>query len=223
MKITKKDPLLSLVNDFLIDSPLPNNISYFWSFGSLLGFNLVILIISGLSLAMHYTPNILLAFTSIEHIMRDVNYGWLLRYLHANGASFFFIWVYLHIGRGLYYGSYRNPRSFLWNVGVVIYIVMMAQVGPNWNEININLLEGPVLAIGRIGPHNKIVLDHIICSLLGNGRLEKITTKKRYSYNYYMIQKYKNNGLLIRLLGHIYYKHGYSNSPFPKKVFSNSL
>jgi hypothetical protein len=126
MKITKKNPLLNLVNDFLIDSPLPLNISHFWSFGSLLGLNLIILIISGLSLAMHYTPNVLLAFSSIEHIMRDVNNGWILRYLHANGASFFFIWVYLHIGRGLYYGSYRKPRTLLWNIGVIIYILMMA-------------------------------------------------------------------------------------------------
>ena len=110
IKITKKNPILNIINNFLIDSPLPLNISYFWNFGSLLGLNLIILIISGLSLAMHYTPNIDLAFASIEHIMRDVNNGWILRYLHANGASFFFIWVYLHIGRGLYYGSYKAPR-----------------------------------------------------------------------------------------------------------------
>ena len=126
MKISKQNPILSLVNLFLIDSPLPLNISHFWSLGSLLGLNLIILIISGLSLAMHYTPNVLLAFASIEHIMRDVNNGWLLRYLHANGASFFFIWVYLHIARGLFYGSYRTPRALLWNIGVIIYILMMA-------------------------------------------------------------------------------------------------
>ena len=142
MKITKKNSLLKIVNDFLIDSPLPLNISYFWNFGSLLGLNLVILIISGLSLAMHYTPNILLAFASIEHIMRDVNNGWVLRYLHANGASFFFIWVYLHIGRNLFYGSYRAPRTLLWNIGVIIYILMMATafIGKIYCQIWINNL-----------------------------------------------------------------------------------
>nr|NP_150306.1 apocytochrome b [Spizellomyces punctatus]Q950S3.1 RecName: Full=Cytochrome b; AltName: Full=Complex III subunit 3; AltName: Full=Complex III subunit III; AltName: Full=Cytochrome b-c1 complex subunit 3; AltName: Full=Ubiquinol-cytochrome-c reductase complex cytochrome b subunit [Spizellomyces punctatus]AAK84235.1 apocytochrome b [Spizellomyces punctatus] len=126
MKLTKRNPILVLVNDFVIDSPLPTNLTYFWNFGSLLGVNLVILIISGLTLAMHYTPNTLLAFSSVEHIMRDVNNGWLLRYIHANGASFFFIWVYLHIGRNLYYGSYRSPRGLLWSIGVVIFILMMA-------------------------------------------------------------------------------------------------
>lgn len=132
MKISKQDPILTLVNEYLIDSPLPVNITYFWSFGSLLGLNLILLIITGLSLAMHYTPQVYLAFSSVEHIMRDVNNGWILRYLHANGASFFFIWVYLHIGRGLFYGSYRSPRGILWNVGVIIYILMMALIGPNW-------------------------------------------------------------------------------------------
>nr|NP_847988.1 apocytochrome b [Harpochytrium sp. JEL94]AAO62900.1 apocytochrome b [Harpochytrium sp. JEL94] len=126
MKFVKRNPLLSLVNDFFIDSPLPANITYFWNTGSLLGVVLVIQILTGVTLAMHYTPNTLYAFASVEHIMRDVNYGWLLRYLHANGASFFFIVVYLHIGRGLYFASYRPPRLILWTVGVVIYIIMMA-------------------------------------------------------------------------------------------------
>ncbi len=126
LKITKSNPIQNQVNNFLIDSPLPVNISHFWSFGSLLGQNLIILILSGLSLAMHYTPSVAEAFNSVEHIMRDVNNGWFLRYLHANGASFFFIWVYCHIGRGLYYGSYRSPRTLLWTIGVVIYIQMMA-------------------------------------------------------------------------------------------------
>jgi ubiquinol-cytochrome c reductase cytochrome b subunit len=91
-----RNPILNLVNEYLIDSPAPINLSYFWGFGSLLGLNLVILIISGVTLAMHYTGNTLLAFSSVEHIMRDVNNGWLLRYIHANGASLFFIWLYLY-------------------------------------------------------------------------------------------------------------------------------
>ena len=126
MKITKRNPLLNIVNSYLIDSPLPQNISHFWSVGSILGVNQVMLIISGVSLAMHYTPSVADAFSSVEHIVRDVNNGWLLRYLHANAASFFFIWLYLHIGRGLFYGSYKSPRGLLWCIGVLIFILAMA-------------------------------------------------------------------------------------------------
>lgn len=114
-----------LFNDYLVDSPSPLNLSYFWSFGSLLGLTLVVLLLSGVSLAMHYSPNTEFAFASVEEIMRAVNNGWLFRYVHANGASMFFIWVYLHIGRNLFYGSYRQPRGLLWIIGVVIFIVMM--------------------------------------------------------------------------------------------------
>jgi len=125
MKQLKKNPILALFNEFLVDSPLPSNINYLYNFGSLLGLVLVIQILTGVFLAMHYTPHVDLAFNSVEHIMRDVNYGWLIRYAHANGASFFFICVYVHIGRGLYYGSYMKPRVGLWTVGVIIYILMM--------------------------------------------------------------------------------------------------
>lgn len=197
MKITKKNPILNIINNFLIDSPLPLNISYFWNFGSLLGLNLIILIISGLSLAMHYTPNVDLAFSSVEHIMRDVNNGWILRYLHANGASFFFIWVYLHIGRGLFYGSYKAPRVLLWNVGVIIYILMMATAFIGYvlpwgqmslwgilnaqNDTIINncgimsniIIQSKIRSVKRIGPHNKNVLEYIYGSLLGDGFLER--------------------------------------------------
>lgn len=125
MRLFKTHPVLTLVNTFLIDSPLPSNINYFWNFGVLLGFCLVTQLVTGIALAMHYTANVDLAFISVEHIMRDVNYGWLLRYMHANGASMFFICVYIHIGRGLYYGSYTKPRELLWSVGVIIYFLMM--------------------------------------------------------------------------------------------------
>lgn len=126
MRILKNHPLLKLLNSYLIDSPQPANISYLWNFGSLLGLCLVIQIATGVTLAMHYTPSVLEAFNSVEHIMRDVNNGWLLRYLHANTASAFFFLVYLHIGRGLYYGSYKSPRTLTWAIGTVILIVMMA-------------------------------------------------------------------------------------------------
>jgi ubiquinol-cytochrome c reductase cytochrome b subunit len=125
MRLLKTHPILGLVNSYMVDSPQPASISYMWNFGSLLGACLVIQIITGITLAMHYTPNIDLAFVSVEHIMRDVHYGWLIRYLHANVASFFFIFVYLHIGRGLYYGSYRSPRVLLWSIGVIILVLMI--------------------------------------------------------------------------------------------------
>jgi ubiquinol-cytochrome c reductase cytochrome b subunit len=110
MKLLKSHPLLSLFNSYVVDSPSPSNLSYLWNYGSLLGLCLVIQIITGVTLAMHYTPNIDLAFISVEHIMRDVNYGWLIRYLHSNTASFFFLFVYIHISKGLYFGSYKEPR-----------------------------------------------------------------------------------------------------------------
>ena len=125
MRILKSHPLLRLANSYIIDSPQPSNISYLWNFGSLLAFCLVIQIITGVTLAMHYNPSVLEAFNSVEHIMRDVNNGWLIRYLHANTASAFFFIVYLHMGRGLYYGSYRAPRTLVWTLGVIIFILMI--------------------------------------------------------------------------------------------------
>lgn len=104
----------------------PKNLNYWWNFGSLAGFFLVVQIVTGVVLAMHYSANELVAFSSVERIMRDVNFGWLIRYLHSNGASFFFIVVYIHIFRGLYYGSYKAPREMLWILGVVIFLLMMA-------------------------------------------------------------------------------------------------
>nr|AVW86208.1 cytochrome b [Pisione sp. YZ-2018] len=120
----KSHPALKIVNNSLVDLPAPNNFSIWWNFGSLLGLCLVIQILTGLFLAMHYTPHIDLAFSSVAHITRDVNYGWLLRNIHANGASWFFICIYLHVGRGLYYGSYVNTET--WSLGVVLLILTMA-------------------------------------------------------------------------------------------------
>ncbi len=121
-----KDHLLSFIDSHIISYPTPINLNYMWSFGSAAGICLVIQIITGIFLAMHYTPHIDLAFSSVEHIMRDVNNGWLIRYIHANGASMFFIVVYCHIFRGLYYGSFMHPRQHLWCSGVVIFLLMMA-------------------------------------------------------------------------------------------------
>ena len=126
MRLLKTHVLLRLLNSYLVDSPQPANISYLWNFGSLLGVCLIIQILTGAFLAMHYTPNVDFAFNSVEHIMRDVNNGWIIRYTHANVASFFFIFVYMHVGRGLYYSSYKTPRVLLWSIGVIILILMMA-------------------------------------------------------------------------------------------------
>nr|AWH13516.1 cytochrome b [Podarcis muralis] len=120
----KHHPIIKIINSSFIDLPTPSNISAWWNFGSLLGLCLVIQIITGLFLAMHYTPDISSAFSSIAHIHRDVQYGWLIRNLHANGASMFFICIYLHIGRGLYYGSYTYIET--WNIGVLLLLLVMA-------------------------------------------------------------------------------------------------
>ena len=119
-------PIFSFMNHELNEYPTPKNLSYWWNFGSLAGITLIIMIITGITLSMHYTAHVDHAFQSVERIMRDVNYGWLIRYIHMNGASFFCIVVYIHIFRGLYYGSYKTPRELLWILGVVILLLMMA-------------------------------------------------------------------------------------------------
>ena len=121
-----KNTLLAFIDAHIIDYPTPINLNYFWSFGSVSGLCLLVQIITGIFLAMHYTAHVDYAFDSVEHIMRDVNNGWLIRYIHANGASMFFIVVYCHIFRGLYFGSYIHPRGLLWLSGVIIFLLMMA-------------------------------------------------------------------------------------------------
>nr|AEN03159.1 cytochrome b [Ornithorhynchus anatinus] len=122
--LRKTHPLIKIVNHSFIDLPTPSNISSWWNFGSLLGLCLIIQILTGLFLAMHYTSDTSTAFSSVAHICRDVNYGWLIRYMHANGASLFFMCIFLHIGRGLYYGSYIQTET--WNIGVVLLFTVMA-------------------------------------------------------------------------------------------------
>lgn len=122
--IRKTHPAIKIINSAVVDLPSPANISYFWNFGSLLGLCLVVQLITGLFLAIHYSGHVDLAFTSVAHITQDVNYGWLLRYLHANGASLFFLCIYIHVGRGIYYGSYLAIET--WNVGVIIIIATIA-------------------------------------------------------------------------------------------------
>jgi ubiquinol-cytochrome c reductase cytochrome b subunit len=119
-------PVFSFLKHSAVDYPTPKNLNYWWNFGSLAGFFLLVQIITGVILSMHYTAHVDYAFDSIEHIMRNVNHGWLIRYIHMNGASFFFIVVYIHIFRGLYYGSYKAPRELLWWLGIIILLLMMA-------------------------------------------------------------------------------------------------
>jgi quinol-cytochrome oxidoreductase complex cytochrome b subunit len=124
--VDERLPVFTFINKELVDYPTPRNLNYWWNFGSLAGIVLVIMILTGIFLAMFYTPHVDHAFNSVERIMREVNYGWLIRYIHMNGASIFFIVVYIHMFRGLYYGSYKAPRELLWILGVVIFLLMMA-------------------------------------------------------------------------------------------------
>lgn len=124
--LERRLPILGFIHESFVAYPVPKNLNYLWTFGAILSFMLVAQIVTGIVLAMHYTPETTLAFDSIEHIMRDVNWGWALRYAHANGASMFFLAVYIHIFRGMYYGSYKEPREVLWILGVVIFMLMMA-------------------------------------------------------------------------------------------------
>jgi len=154
MRIFKSHPFLKLVNAYVIDHSQPTNISYMWNFGSLLGVCLVVQIITGVTLAMHYNPSVAEAFNSIEHIMRDVNNGWLVRYLHSNTASAFFFLVYLHIGRGIYYGSYRAPRTLGWVIGTIIFIVMV-----------VTAFLGYVLPYGQMSLWGATVITNLISAV----------------------------------------------------------
>ncbi len=156
-------PVFSLLNSQLIDYPTPRNLSYWWNFGSLAGIALVLQIVTGIVLAMHYTPHADMAFDSVEHIMRNVNYGWLLRYAHANGASLFFLVVYIHLFRGLYYGSYKAPREILWWLGVVLLLLMMA-----------NAFTGYVLPWGQMSYWAATVITNLFTAIPWVG--EAITT-----------------------------------------------
>ena len=124
--IDERLPIFTMMQKEYGVFPTPRNFNYFWSFGGIAMVMLITMIVSGIVLAMHYTPHADYAFNSVERIMRDVNWGWMLRYIHMNGASFFFIAVYIHIFRGMYYGSYKKPRELLWILGVTIFLLMMA-------------------------------------------------------------------------------------------------
>jgi len=180
----KTNPYLSIINSYIIDSPSPINLSYIWNYGSLLGLCLIIQIISGVTLAMHYTPEVNLAFLSVEHIMRDVNNGWILRYIHANAASLFFVCVYIHIAKAIYYGSYKEPRGMLWNIGVIIFLLMMATaflgyVLP-WGSMSYwgaTVITNFFSALGPLGPD-------LVKLIWGGFSVDNATLNRFYSLHY---------------------------------------
>jgi len=177
-------PIIRLGYDSFVAYPVPRNLNNWYTFGAILSLMLIVQLITGIVLAMHYTPNSLLAFNSVEHIMRDVNFGWLLRYMHANGASFFFIAVYIHIFRGFYYGSYKNPREVLWILGVIIFILMMATgfmgyVLP-WGQMSFwgaTVITSFFTAIPYVG-------DSITTLLLGGFSVDNPTLNRFFSLHY---------------------------------------
>ncbi len=177
-------PILRLSHDSFVDFPTPKNLNYWWTFGAILSFCLVVQIISGVVLSMHYIPHADFAFASVEHIMRDVNYGWLLRYIHTNGGSMFFFAVYIHMFRGLYYGSYKDPREVLWILGVILYILMMASaflgyVLP-WGQMSFwaaTVITNLFSVIPFIG-------DEILAWLLGGFSVDNPTLNRFYSLHY---------------------------------------
>jgi len=177
-------PIINILNDHLIDYPTPININYLWNFGSMAGIFLVVQILTGIFLAMHYTPHVDLAFLSVEHIMRDVNNGWLIRYLHANGASMFFAVVYIHVARGIYYGSYQKPRGFVWVVGVVILILMMATAFMGyvlpWGQMSF----WAATVITNLFSAFPIVGEAVVAWLWGGFSVDNATLNRFFSFHY---------------------------------------
>lgn len=179
-----KQPLLSTVNEHLVDYPSPSNLNYYWGYGSLAGLCLMVQIATGIFLAMHYTPHVDLAFLSVEHIMRDVEGGWLLRYTHANGASMFFMVVYIHMFRGLYYGSYASPREFLWCIGVIILLLMIitAFIGYvlPWGQMSF----WGATVITSLASAIPVVGDTVVTWLWGGFSVDNATLNRFYSLHY---------------------------------------
>jgi quinol-cytochrome oxidoreductase complex cytochrome b subunit len=177
-------PVFTFLHHELNEYPTPKNLSYWWNFGSLAGIMLVIMIVSGIFLAMHYTPHTAYAFDSVERIMRDVNWGWMIRYIHMNGASFFFIAVYIHMFRGLYYGSYKAPRELLWILGVVILLLMMATAFMGyvlpWGQMSFwgaTVITNLFSAIPLVG-------DPIVSFLWGGFSVDNPTLNRFFSLHY---------------------------------------
>ena len=231
MRILKTSPVLVIINNYLLDSAQPSTMSYLWNFGSLLGLCLVGQIISGIFLAMHYTGTAKHAFISVEHIMRDVYEGWLIRYVHSNTASFFFICVYAHIARGLYYGSYRFPRTGVWVIGTTIFFLMMATIKewPKWLLIrhiqimclscisNLPFNKARTRALHRIGPHNIDILSVLICGMLGDWWGNDLKSQNSRSVRFNVEQGIKNSAYIHHLTD-LFHNWGYTSFVIPKLI-----
>ena len=182
--IDQRLPIPSMLTKEYAEFPTPKNFNYFWNFGALAMVCLVVMIVTGIVLAMHYTPHVDYAFDSVERIMRDVNYGWLLRYIHMNGASMFFIVVYIHIFRGLYYGSYKAPRELLWMLGVVILLLMMATAFMGyvlpWGQMSF----WGATVITNLFSAIPIVGDDIVVWLWGGFSVDNPTLNRFFSLHY---------------------------------------
>jgi ubiquinol-cytochrome c reductase cytochrome b/c1 subunit len=200
-------PLISFTKTHFMDFPTPKNLNYWWTFGGILAIMLMIQLVTGIVLAMHYTPHAAMAFDSVEHIMRDVNYGWLMRYLHANGASMFFLAVYIHIFRGLYYGSYKAPREVLWIIGVLIFLTMMATAFMGyvlpWGQMSY----WAAVVITNLFSAIPIIGDSIVIWLWGGFAVDNPTLQRFYSLHYLL------PFVLVGLVGlHIWALHVPGNS-----------
>lgn len=231
MRILKTNPVLTIFNSYLVDSPQPSTLSYLWNFGSLLGLCLVAQIVTGILLAMHYQGSADAAFHSVEHIMRDVNDGWLLRMSHANMASFFFMAVYLHISRGLYYGSYRSPRIGAWVIGTIIFFLMMA-IQIKWPKCllikfikklhlyfmeNLPFSKARTKTIYRIDPHNIDVLSVLVCGMLGDWWGDKLDNRLGFSVRF-SVEQAVSNPAYIHHLTSLFNNWGYSSYIVPKLI-----
>lgn len=180
----KQHAVVQLINDHLVDYPTPSNLTLFWNYGFLAGMCLSVQLVTGIALAMHYTPHVDLAFLSVEHIMRDVNNGWFLRYAHANGASMFFITVFIHIGRGLYYGSYMQPRALVWSLGVVILLLMMATAFLGYVLVWGQMSFWAATVITNFFTAFPIVGDKIVTLLWGGFSVDNATLNRFFSLHY---------------------------------------
>lgn len=180
----KKQPIVQLINEHLVDYPTPSNLTLFWNYGFLAGMCLSVQLVTGIALAMHYTPHVDLAFLSVEHIMRDVNNGWFLRYAHANGASMFFITVFIHIGRGLYYGSYMQPRALVWSLGVIILLLMMATAFLGYVLVWGQMSFWAATVITNFFTAFPIIGDKIVTLLWGGFSVDNATLNRFFSLHY---------------------------------------
>ena len=212
-----KNSVIKIINSSVVDLPTPSSISYFWNFGSLLGLCLVIQLITGIFLAMHYTSHIQNSFDSIHHILRDVNYGWLLKHLHTNGASLFFICIYIHIGRGLYYGSYKNVKLWFSGIIIIFLVMMTAFIGYvlPWGQMSFwgaTVITNFITAIPYVGQY--------IVEWIWGGYSVNHPTLNRFFSLHYLLPFVLTGAILLHLL--LLHEKG-SNNPLGLNSYTDRL